>query len=233
MYVPARIRFLPRSPPHTGICKHLIEDSGLRKNLYQKLHPPRVRIGLPLVTTLLLLLPLAALGQRGGRHGSSGTNSGTTAQPEDPDVATFKHAISEQATEEQIAQFGLMMKATEAARQQAHDLRLLGSNADNPDDLATKAAGLQDAAERAQSENRTFQRSLSDSQAAALKKLTKSLTKSDAAVSKDAKAFSEQLEQTRPNSGRLLSGAAHLEKALAVFQSDQLALGKEMGIQSH
>jgi len=211
----------------------LIEDTGLG-NSWKKLYPPRVRIGLPLVTTtLLLLFPLVALGQRGGRHGSSGANSGTAAQPEDPDVATFKHAISEQATEEQIAQFGLMTKTTEAARQRAHDLRILGSNAGNPEDLATKAAGLQDAVEKAQSENRIFQRSLSDSQTAALKKLTKSLTKSDVAVSKDAKVFSEQLEQTRPNSGRLVGDAAKLEKALALFQSDQLALGKEMGIQSH
>jgi len=66
-----------------------------------------------------------------------------------------------------------------------------------------------------------------------LKNLTKRLTKSDAAVSKDAKAISKQLEQRTLNSGRLVSAAANLEKALALFQSDRFNLGKEMGIQSH
>ena len=66
-----------------------------------------------------------------------------------------------------------------------------------------------------------------------MKNLTRKLTKSDSAVSKGAKAISKQLEQRTVNSGRLVSAAANLEKALALFQTDQLNLGKEMGIQSH
>jgi hypothetical protein len=126
-----------------------------------------------------------------------------------------------------------MIKSTEAARQQAHDLQHLGSNASDSEGLTSKATGLQDSVEEAQRENRTFRQSLSDSQGAGLKHLTRKLTKSDSAVSKDAKAISKQLEQRTLNSGRLVSAAANLEKALALFQSDQLNLGKEMGIQSH
>lgn len=65
-----------------------------------------------------------------------------------------------------------------------------------------------------------------------MKNLTKKLTKSDAAVSKDAKTISQQLEQGALTSEWLGNAAASLEKALVVFQSDQLNLGKEMGIPS-
>jgi DNA repair exonuclease SbcCD ATPase subunit len=185
------------------------------------------------VAMLFLLFPLAVLAQHGGRHGAStGSGGGTTAPPEDPDTATFKHAVAVQATEEQIGQFRLMMKSTEAARQQAHDLQHLGPNASDSVALTHKATGLQSSVEEAQRQNRDFRRSLSDSQEAGLKNLTKKLTKSDATVSKDAKAISQQLQQGMLTSEWLGNAAANLEKALVVFQSDQLNLGKEMGIPS-
>ena len=194
---------------------------------------PRMRSSVSVIVMLFSLFPLAVLGQHGGRHGTTGTSGGTTAPAEDSDVATFKDAIAVQATEEQVAQFRLMIKSTEAAQQQAHDLQQLGSNASTSEGLTSKASGLQDSVDEAQRENRTFRQSLSDSQEAGLKNLTKKLTKSDSAVSKDARAISKQLEQRTVNSGRLVSAAANLEKALALFQTDQLNLGKEMGIQSH
>jgi DNA repair exonuclease SbcCD ATPase subunit len=98
--------------------------------------------------------------------------------------------------------------------------------------LTHKATGLQSSVEEAQRQNRDFRRSLSDSQEAGLKNLTKKLTKSDATVSKDAKAISQQLQQGMLTSEWLGNAAANLEKALVVFQSDQLNLGKEMGIPS-
>jgi hypothetical protein len=192
------------------------------------------RRSVSVIAVLFFLFPFAVFGQHGGRRGAStGASSGTTAQPEDPDVATFKHAVAVQAKEEQIAQFGLMIKSTEAARQQAHDLQQLDSNASNSEGLTSKANGLQDSVKEAQSENRIFRQSLSDPQAAGLKSMTKKLTKSDASVSKGAKAISMQLDQKTISSGRVVSASANLEKALAVFQSDQLNLGKEMGIQPH
>jgi hypothetical protein len=193
-----------------------------------------IRSSVSATVMLLLLFPLAVLGQHGGRHGAStGTSGGTTAPAEDSDVATLKHALAVQASEEQIGQFQLMIKSAEVARQQAHDLQQIGSNASNSEDLTSKATSLQDSVEEAQHENRAFRQSLSDSQEAGLKNLTKKVTKSDSAVSKDAKAISKQLEQRTLNSGRLANAAANLEKALVQFQSAQLNLGKEMGIHSH
>jgi hypothetical protein len=187
------------------------------------------------IAALCLLFPLAVVGQYGGRHGAAtGKTSGETAAPaEDPDIATFNHAVAVQATPGQIGQFNLMIKSTEVARLQARSLQHLGSNASDSVVLTHKVTGLQDSVDEAQSENRAFRRSLLDSQEAGLKHLTKKLTKSDLAVSKSAKVISQQLDEGTLNPERLANAAANLEKALAVFQSDQLKLGKEMGIPSH
>jgi hypothetical protein len=191
-----------------------------------------MRHSLSVIAMLFLLFPLNVLGQHGGRHATSGTNGGATAQPEDPDAATFKRAVAEQATDGQIAQFRLMTKSTEAARQQALDLQHLSSNADGSEDLTSKTNSLQDSVEKALTDTRIFLQSFSDSQEANLKNLAKKLTKSGAAVNKCDKGISQQLEHTTLNAGRLVRTAESLEKVLVEFQADQLSLGKEMGIPS-
>jgi hypothetical protein len=187
----------------------------------------------PVIALMFLLFPLAVLAQHGGRHGAStGSGGGTTAPPEDPDTATFKHAVAVQASVEQAGQFRLMITSTEAARQQAHDVQNLGPNASDSVALTRKATALQSSVEEAQEENRAFRQSLSDSQEAGLKNLTKKLTKSNAAVGKGAKAISQQLEQGTLTSEWLMNAAANLEKALVALRSAQLNLGKQMGIPS-
>ncbi len=126
-----------------------------------------------------------------------------------------------------------MIKSTQAAERQAHDLQAPLPKDSNAEDLTRKAGSLQDSVEEAQNQNRAFRRSFSDSQEAGLKNLTKKLTKSDSAVSKGAKAISQQLDQNTLTFERLVKAAANLEKALAEFHTDQMNLGKEMGIESH
>ncbi len=183
------------------------------------------------VVAMLLLCPLFVVGQHGGHRGSTGSSGGTTTPAEDPDLATFKHAVAVQASEEQIAQFHRMIKSTQTAERQAHDLRNVSAGENDSEGLTSKATSLQDSIEEAQSENRDFRRSFSDSQEAGLKNLTKKLTKSDSAVSKGAKAITQELDERTLAAERLVKAAANLEKALTEFQSDQMNLGKEMGIQ--
>jgi hypothetical protein len=184
------------------------------------------------IAMLFLLFPLAVWGQREGRHGTTaGTSGAPTTPPEDPDMTTFNHAVAVLGTAQQITQFRLMIKSTESARQQAADLQHMSAEATDSEGLFSKANALQDSVEEAQNENRRFRRSLSDSQEAGLKNLTKKLSKSNAAVSKDAKAISQQLEW-KLDPTRLANAAAHLSKALSAFQADQVNLGKEMGIPS-
>jgi hypothetical protein len=185
-----------------------------------------------IVTVLFLSFPICLMGQRGGQRSTSANSSGNTPA-EDPDVATFKHAVAEQATDEQVEQFHQMVKSTEAARQQAHDLQVLGSKSGDSENLTSKATTLQNFLERALSDTQNFRRSFTDSQEATLKNQAKKLTKSEAAVSKRAKAMAQQLEQGTPNAGRLGNDAANVEKEIVVLQSDQISLGKQMGIPSH
>lgn len=182
------------------------------------------------IIAVLLLLPLTVWGQHAGRHGANtGTSGVPTTPPEDPDMATFKHAIAVQANEQQVEQFRIMKHTTESARRQANDLQRLGAGSEK---LFSKADSLQDAVEQAQSDYRTFRRSLSDSQEAGLKSFTRKLSKSNATLTKHTKVISQLLDERTLDSGRLLRAAATLEKVLAMFQSEQLSLGKEMGINS-
>jgi hypothetical protein len=183
-----------------------------------------------IIAVLFLLVSAALWGQHEGRHGTAASTSPTpTTPPEDPDMASFKHAIAVQATDQQIAQFRRMIQSTEYAQRQAIDLEHSGAKASDSVELFSKANALQDSVEEAQSENRDFRRSLSDSQEAGLKDLTKKLSKSEAVVSKDTKAISQELEW-KVDPARLANAAAHLGKALSGFQTAQLNLGKEMGI---
>jgi hypothetical protein len=189
-----------------------------------------MRSGLPFIAALFLLLPIIGFAQHGGRHGASGTNSGTTSQPEDPDAATFKRAVADQATDEQSGQFHLMITRTEAARQQAHNLQDLGTHGGKSEDLTAQVSALQDSVDRALTDTRIFLQSFSDAQAANLKNLAKKLTKSGAGVNKSAKGLPQPTEGKTIRVDQLVKTAAGLEKALVELQSDQLNLGKEMAV---
>jgi hypothetical protein len=185
---------------------------------------------LSIIAVLFLLFPLASFAQHGGRHGSTPA-SGTATSPEDPDTATFKREVAAQATDDQVAQFRSMTKSTEEARVQAQAIQHLGPN--DSEQLIGKAANLKNSIDQALSDEHKFRQSFTDSQQATLKSQTKKLTKSEAAISKSTKSLSHQLDQTTPSATRLVSTVANLEKAIDQLQSDQLGLGKQMGIESH
>ncbi len=190
-----------------------------------------------LIALFLMCFSVAAFGQYGGHHGGgsgAGSRGAAPGQPADnPDLTGFKHDVAVQATEAQTAQFQALVKSTEAARQKAIDLQQIGAAGDAVN-LTQHATSLQAAVVDTQKANRDFVNSFSDAQDAGLKKLTKQLNKSDAAVTKHATQLNTQLDKTPPfDAHRLASVAANLEKALTGLQSDQSALAKEMGIDSH
>jgi hypothetical protein len=185
------------------------------------------------IIALSLLLSTAVGAQQQGKHGSA-PNHGTAAPPaEDSDTATFTRAIAGQATDEQIVQFSAMTMSTETARQQAKTLGRRASGANNSEELISKAATLQNSVDQALSDTRKFRQSFTDSQAATLKASAKKLAKSDVGVSKSGKNLSHQLEEIPPDPGRVLTAVVNVERALEELQSDQLNLGKKMGIPFH
>jgi chromosome segregation ATPase len=182
-----------------------------------------------IVAFAFLFIPTAQFGQYAGRHGGSKSGSaGSTAPAEDPDLTNLKHAIAVEATETQATQFRVLATCTDAARQKAQALQQAGSEA-----AVSHATALQDALDEVQRQGRGFLNTFSDAQASGLKKQTKKLNQSDETVVKGAKKLAARLDQIPPDPQRLKESATNLEQALTKLQSDQNALSKEMGIDSH
>ena len=173
---------------------------------------------------------LAQHGGHGGGHGGAprGTGTGGTA---DSSLQDFNHALAVQATPDQVSQFQTLAKSTAAARKQAQDLLQLAAKADRTADFSRQTTALKDALEDAQGGNKYFVKSFSKSQKSGLKELTKKLEKADSEVAKQRKALDQQLGRTKGESVAIAGTADKLEKALTEFQTLQLSLGKEMGIE--
>ena len=184
------------------------------------------------IGTLLLLSAPALLAQYGGqggggRRGSPGAGSGDTS---DAGLADFNHALAVQATSDQISHFPGLTKSTEAARNLAEDLSGMSGKADSTTEFFRKTAALKEAVEEAQGSNQDFVKSFTKSQKAGLKELTKKLEKADSEVTKQWKDLEKQLGGAKAVTEGMAGTADKLEKALEEFQSQQIELGKEMGI---
>jgi len=175
--------------------------------------------------------PHALLAQHGG-HGAGAGRPSTGASnpaPNNSDINDFNRAIALQATPDQVARFRQLMKSTEAATKEAQDLTQHAENAAKPD--SSRYAGLNDAVEEARSNNLQFLRTFSASQQSGLKHLTKKLGKADSNVSKQSKVLAKELERSEIDAKKTANVVQKLDKALTGFQSEQLDIGKEMGIQ--
>jgi DNA anti-recombination protein RmuC len=180
---------------------------------------------------MLLSCPVNLLAQHGGhgggRRGTPGTGTGDT---NDASLTDFNHALLVQATSEQASHFPDLTKSTESARKLVQELAEL--KAEHPADFSDKSATLKDAMEEAQGGNQDFVKSFTKSQKAGLKELTKKLEKADSEVAKQWKDLEKQLGEPKANKEAIPDTAERLEKALEEFQSQQISLGKEMGIQT-
>jgi hypothetical protein len=179
---------------------------------------------------VLLAIPCALLAQRAGRGAGAGR---PPAAPSDPapnsDMKDFSRAIALQATSDQAARFQQLTKSTEAARKKARDLVQLMENTNKPDSFHYSA--LNDAVEEARNDNRQFVGSFSTPQQSGLKPLVKKLGKADADLSKQSNALTQELGRPQINDKKIADVVGKLDKALTAFQTEQLAIGKEMGIQ--
>ena len=99
--------------------------------------------------------------------------------------------------------------------------------------LSDRATTLDQAIEQARASNKNFLASFSSKQKSGLKDIAKKLEKADSDLDKQLKTLDQivQIVQTSKSDGEpITSSAASLDKELASFQEEQLALGREMGI---
>lgn len=182
------------------------------------------------VGMLLLACPHNLLAQHGGRGGGRSGTPGPSADTGEAGLTDFNHALAMQATSDQSSRFQELTKNTESARKLA--LELVELKAASAADFSRKGAALKDAVEEAQGGNQDFLKSFTKSQKAGLKELTKKLEKADSDVGKQWKELERQLAGAKSEGEGIAGAADKLEKALEEFQSQQIGLGKEMGIQT-
>jgi hypothetical protein len=171
---------------------------------------------------------LAQRGAHGAGAGRPSTGASNPA-PNNSDMKDFSRAMALQATPEQIARFQHLTQSTEATRKQAQNLVQHAENASAPD--SSGYSDLNDAVEDAQSNNLQFVKSFSASQESGLKPLIKKLSKADADVSKQRKALTLELGRSTIEGKKIVGTVQKLDRALTGFQTEQLDIGKEMGIQ--
>jgi len=197
---------------------------------------PRPGVAVLIVGIALLTSPRTMLAQHGGGggHGIPTGAGGGSGRPagvsEKDDLKDFHRAMALQATAEQRAAFAKVALYAQAAsdRLQAFRESLPKVPASSP--LADRETALDQAIEKARAGNQNFLTSFSSAQKSGLKDFTKKLAKADSDLDKQVKTLDQIVQTTKPAGEQIANSAASLDKALASFQNEQLALAREMGI---
>jgi hypothetical protein len=180
----------------------------------------------------LLAGPVGAIAQRHGGSSSSVGQGGlnTYSRPDGVDekdnLEDFHHVLAVQATSQQIAEFQLMVKATDATESELQTFveRLPKEKSAS----AESGAALNQAWQSARSKNQHFEEGFSAAQKDGLKELVKRLDKAESDVEQERTKLDQSLRAGSPQD--VSSRGDSLGKALTEFSNEQLALGREMSI---
>jgi hypothetical protein len=207
-----------------------------------------VRVAVVLMIGIAVLAPPRILAQHGGGGGGRGGMAGGTGvgvgagRPDGvsdkDDLKDFHRAMALQATADQRAAFGKIAQYVQAASDQLQVFResLKKGSASSPlssslsSPLSERAAAVDDAIARARAGNQNFSNSFSPAQKSGLKDLTNKLSKTDTELDKQIKVLDQAVQSAKAESAQIADAATTLDKELASFQSEQLAIGREMGI---
>gem|GEM_PF-412438 len=213
--------------------------------VHQATRLPRIAVsivGISIVGTALLATPSQILAQRGGGGGgrgapSTGISGGVAGNRPDgvsdsDGLKDFHRAIAIQATADQRAAFARIVQYTDAANNQLLDFRksLPQVPASVASALTDRASTLDQALEKARAGSQNFLASFSPAQKSGLQELTRKLGKADSDLDKQIKTLDQIVHTAKSETEPIANSASALDKALASFQSEQLALGKEMSI---
>jgi hypothetical protein len=148
-------------------------------------------------------------------------------------LKNFRRAMAVQANAEQRAAFAKVTQYTQAASDQLQAFRESLQKVPASSPLSDRTTAMDQAIEKARAGSQNFLTSFSSAQKSGLEDTTKKLGKADSELDKQIKALDQivQIVQTaKPGSEQISNSAANLDKALAGFQNEQLALGREMSI---
>jgi hypothetical protein len=189
-----------------------------------------------IVAVALLASPEMVLAQHGG-GGGHGMGSGTgvgTGRPDGvsdkDDLKDFHRAMAVQATDEQRAAFAKIAQYAQAASDQLGAFRESVRKGATTPTLPDRGAALDQAIAKARASNESFVTSFFAAQKSGLKDFTTKLGKAEGEVDKQIKALDQMVLAAKPEAEQVVNTTASLEKEFATFESEQLALGREMGI---
>ena len=188
----------------------------------------------------------ALFAQRGGGGGSAGGRGGgrdsvplicvhdcTTPREgmsAEDDLKSFRRFIAVQANAEQRAAFAKVAQYTQTASDQLKDFRASIAKLSASFPLSDRTSSLEQTIERARAGNQNFLTSLSSTQKSGLQDLSTRLAKADSELAKQVRELAQIVQIPTVNSEQIANSAASLEEKLGSFQTEQLALGREMGI---
>jgi hypothetical protein len=171
----------------------------------------------------------------GGAAGGGGLSGGGRATGLDTkdDLKDFHEALAVQANSQQINEFNLMVKSTEDASAELLTFLEHVAKDKTASELAARGKTLEQAIEKARSDNTKFLERLSDRQKSGLKETIKKLTKADSELAQQAKTLDLEVEDTKGVGPRIAGLAQSLDRALTSFHTQQISLGEEMSVAAH
>ncbi len=183
-----------------------------------------------------LAYPAAAAAQRhgggtsvgGGINGSVSGSNRPTGVDEGDTLKDFHQVLAVQATSQQVAEFQALVKNTQAAQSQVQSLLQQLRNQNAAADSAPRNS-LNPTLEDTRNRTRKFQEGFSEAQKSGLKEVAKRLAKSDSDLEQEEKKLDQSFDLKAP-APDLAAHAESVDKALADFFNQQLALGREMSI---
>jgi hypothetical protein len=184
------------------------------------------------VAVALLMLPVVGWCQQSHKPRSTSSSEPLPNGATDPELATFTRAVALQARPDQVGYFHSIIDSTDTALRESRELQRLGPQVTDIPTVNAKSLQMRDTIDDVDHYNQRFLVSFSKFQASELKPLTKRVRKSYKYVAKEWKSVGQLMEPGRIVPEKLTSEAANLEKALSDFRTDQIRLGREMGIQS-
>ncbi|HWZ42298.1 MAG TPA: hypothetical protein VNW97_02430 [Candidatus Saccharimonadales bacterium] len=158
-------------------------------------------------------------------HGSKSAPVGTG-----PAVSEFERALAIQATPDQQTFFDMLSQSISSSDQRIHDFIKISGGDSQPADYRLQVIGLRDLLEKTVDNSEIFLGSFSSLQKARLKAPAKKLSKAGVELSRLIAILEPESEHPALDHEHLVRLGEDLEKTLTALRSEQLHLGKLMGI---
>lgn len=147
------------------------------------------------------------------------------------DMKGFDRALAVQATSEQVTAYDSMVRSTETAIDELAGFLEQARKPTSPPQFSSSVHALDQALEKARSENKQFLGSFSKPQQSGLRDLTLKVTKADSDLAQQSNLLDQRVAEANPNVRQIANDAKNLDQALMNFEDQQFSLGRGMGIE--